>query len=70
MREPAGLFGWVDTGVDTDALSQRMLDEGYLLAPGALFHAEHKPSTLMRINFATTQDAAFWRKYGELVRSM
>ena len=37
--EPAGLFGWVDTGVDTDALAQRMLDEGYLLAPGALFHA-------------------------------
>ena len=57
---PAGLFGWVETGVDTDALSQRMLDEGYLLAPGALFHAERQPSTLMRINFATTQDAQFW----------
>jgi len=68
--EPAGLFGWVDTGVDTDALAQRMLDEGYLLAPGALFHAQRKPSTLMRINFATTQDAAFWRKYSELVRRM
>ncbi|TFY98274.1 PLP-dependent aminotransferase family protein [Ramlibacter humi] len=68
--EPAGLFGWVDTGVDTDVLAQRMLDEGYLLAPGALFHAERKPSTLMRINFATTQDAAFWKKYSELVRRM
>jgi DNA-binding transcriptional MocR family regulator len=68
--EPAGLFGWVDTGVDTDALAQRMLDEGYLLAPGALFHAGRKPSTLMRINFATTQDAAFWKKYVELVRRM
>ncbi|EHL23310.1 GntR family transcriptional regulator [Acidovorax sp. NO-1] len=61
--EPVGLFGWVETGVDTDALSQRMLDEGYLLAPGALFHAERKPSTLMRINFATTQDAAFWKVF-------
>lgn len=68
--EPAGLFGWVDTGVDTDALAQRMLDEGYLLAPGALFHAQRKPSTLMRINFATTQDAAFWRKYSQLVAAM
>jgi DNA-binding transcriptional MocR family regulator len=68
--EPAGLFGWVDTGVDTDALAQRMLDEGYLLAPGALFHAERKPGTLMRINFASTQDAAFWKKYSELVRRM
>lgn len=66
--EPAGLFGWVDTGVDTDALAQRMLDEGYLLAPGALFHAERKPSTLMRINFATSQEPAFWRKYAEMVR--
>ncbi len=67
--EPAGLFGWVDTGVDTDALAQRMLDEGYLLAPGALFHAQRKPSTLMRINFATTQDAVFWKKYLEIRRS-
>ena len=57
---PAGLFGWVETGVDTDVLSQRMLDVGYLLAPGALFHAERQPSTLMRVNFATTQDAQFW----------
>jgi len=63
---PAGLFGWVDTGVDTDALSQRMLDEGYLLAPGALFHAERQPSTLMRINFATTQDAQFWKVFAKL----
>ena len=58
--EPAGLFGWVETGVDTDQLAQRMLDEGYLLAPGALFHAARAPTTLMRINFATTQDARFW----------
>lgn len=63
---PAGLFGWVETGVDTDALSQRMLDEGYLLAPGALFHAERQPSTLMRINFATTQDAHFWSTFARL----
>ena len=66
--EPVGLFGWVETGVDTDALSQRMLDEGYLLAPGALFHAERKPSTLMRINFATTQDAAFWKVFQRVVQ--
>ena len=64
--EPAGLFGWVDTGVDTELLAQRMLDEGYLLAPGALFHAARQPSTLMRINFATTQDAAFWPVFARL----
>ena len=49
------------SGVDTDVLALRMLDEGYLLAPGGLFHATPAPSTLMRINFANTQDAAFWR---------
>jgi len=32
-----------------------------LIAPGALFHATPRPTTLMRINFATTQDPAFWQ---------
>ena len=64
--EPAGLFGWVDTATDTEILAQRMLDEGYLLAPGALFHAARQPSTLMRINFATTQDATFWKVFARL----
>lgn len=64
--DPAGLFGWIDTGVDTDALAMRMLDEGYLLAPGSLFHAERQPGTLMRINFTTTQEAAFWRVFARL----
>ncbi|OIQ74369.1 2-aminoadipate transaminase [mine drainage metagenome] len=63
VTPPAGLFGWIDTGVDTDALTQRMLDQGYLLAPGALFHASRTPSTLMRINFCTTQDAQFWQVF-------
>ena len=67
--EPAGLFGWVDTGCDTEVLAQRMLDDGYLLAPGALFHAAPQPSTLMRINFSTTQDAAFWKVFARLRNS-
>lgn len=65
--EPAGMFGWVETGVDTDELAQRLLDEGYMIAPGALFHASRQPSTLMRINFTTTQDAAFWRCFQRVV---
>jgi DNA-binding transcriptional MocR family regulator len=47
-----------------------MLDEGYLLAPGALFHADRAPSSLMRINFATTQDAQFWDTFARLRREM
>ena len=40
-----------------------MLDEGYLLAVGALFHANRQPCILMRVNFTTTQETAFWRVF-------
>jgi DNA-binding transcriptional MocR family regulator len=71
--EPRGLFGWVDVGADTERLAQVMLDDGWLIAPGALFHATHRPTTLMRINFATTQEARFWRAMArarELIRGL
>jgi DNA-binding transcriptional MocR family regulator len=58
--EPRGLFGWVDAGVDTERLAHAMIDD-WLLAPGALFHAVRRPTTLMRINFATSQDPRFWK---------
>jgi DNA-binding transcriptional MocR family regulator len=58
-----GLFGWVETGADTDALAQTLLDSGWLLAPGSLFHAERRARSTMRINFASTQDARFWRDF-------
>jgi DNA-binding transcriptional MocR family regulator len=61
VSPPQGLFGWVDVGTDTERLAQAMLDQGWLLAPGSLFHATARPTTLMRINFATTQDVRFWR---------
>ena len=70
VAEPAGMFGWVDTGVDTELLTQRLLDEGYMIAPGAMFHASRALSTCMRINFATTQDAAFWRVFERVVGRM
>jgi DNA-binding transcriptional MocR family regulator len=65
VTPPQGLFGWVDTGVDTEPLAEALLDRGWLLAPGHLFHATRRPSTLMRINFATSQDARFWRAFDE-----
>jgi len=60
VTPPAGLFGWLDVGCDTERLAQTMFADGWLLAPGTLFHATPRPTTLMRINFATTQDARFW----------
>jgi DNA-binding transcriptional MocR family regulator len=68
VTPPLGLFGWVDTGVDTEPLAQGLLDQGWLLAPGHLFHATRRPSTLMRINFATSQDARFWRAFDDARR--
>ena len=63
VTPPRGLLGWVDTGVDTAMLAQRLLDSGYLLAPGHLFDPLQQPSTRMRINFTQTQDEVFWRAY-------
>lgn len=61
VTPPQGLFGWVEVGTDTERLAQALLDEGWLTAPGSLFHASPRPTSLMRVNFATAQDARFWR---------
>lgn len=62
VAPPQGLFGWVDVGTDTEALALTLADEGWLIAPGSLFHATPRPGTLMRVNFGTTQDARFWQR--------
>ena len=61
--EPQGLFGWVDAGVDTGPLAVRMAAEGWLVAPGRLFHVPSRVSHLMRVNFASAHDARFWRAF-------
>ncbi len=58
---PQGLFGWVDTGVDTERLAALLHGDGWLLSPGSLFHVTPRRSTLMRVNFAVAQDARLWR---------
>ena len=60
---PRGLFGWLETGVDTDQLATRMAEHGWLLAPGSLFHAQPRPSTLMRVNFASSAESRFWQHF-------
>ncbi len=66
VTPPAGLFGWVDVGTDTEALASALLNEGWLTAPGTLFHATRRPGTLMRVNYATAQEARFWQRVVEL----
>ena len=60
VTPPQGLFGWLDTGVDTELLASRLAAEGWLVAPGRLFLAAPRATTLMRVNFAAAQDAHFW----------
>jgi DNA-binding transcriptional MocR family regulator len=68
VAPPVGLFGWVDVGCDTDRLAQALLDDGWLIAPGSLFHATPRPTSLMRVNFGTSQDARFWQRLQALRR--
>ncbi|MBJ7313838.1 PLP-dependent aminotransferase family protein [Rugamonas sp. CCM 8940] len=58
---PAGMFVWADAGRDTNALAERAMAEGLLLAPGSLFSPKQLASTRMRLNVAAMQDAAIWR---------
>lgn len=60
VTPPQGLFGWLDTGVDTEPLAARLAADGWLVAPGRLFMAAPRATTLMRVNFAAAQDAHFW----------
>jgi len=56
-----GMFAWIETGTDTDRLAQALLDDGWLIAPGSLFHALRQPTGLMRVNVATSLDISFWQ---------
>ena len=60
MAPPAGMFVWVDTGIDTNALTERAMAEGLLLAPGSLFSPSQLPSTRMRLNVAAMQEPRIW----------
>ncbi|MBY0573502.1 MAG: PLP-dependent aminotransferase family protein [Undibacterium sp.] len=60
-RTPAGMFLWVETGVDTIALTEKALEQGILIAPGSLFSPHQLPSTHMRLNVAALSDESVWR---------
>ncbi len=60
VAPPAGMFIWVDAGVNTNVLTERAMAEGLLLAPGSLFSPSQLPSTRMRLNVATMQEPSVW----------
>lgn len=51
-----GMFVWVDVGCDTAKLALKAHNEGWLVAPGALFNPNGDYSTHLRLNVATTSD--------------
>lgn len=58
---PQGLFGWLDTGVDSERLTQALLTEGWATAPEQLFSPSRRSGPHLRVNFASSQDARFWQ---------
>ena len=58
---PQGLFGWLDTGVDSERLAQRLQLAGWASAPERLFSASRRGGPHLRVNFASAQDARYWQ---------
>lgn len=50
----AGMFLWLDTGVDSSELALSAYQDGWLVAPGQLFFPQAPSSTYMRLNVACT----------------
>jgi DNA-binding transcriptional MocR family regulator len=61
VAPPAGMFVWVDAGMDTNVLAERAMAEELLLAPGSLFSPNQLPSTRMRLNVAAMQEPSVWK---------
>jgi DNA-binding transcriptional MocR family regulator len=61
ISAPVGMFVWADTGCDTNVLTEKAMEQGYLLAPGSLFSPNQLPSTRMRINVTTMSDSGLLR---------
>jgi DNA-binding transcriptional MocR family regulator len=57
----AGMFVWAETGLDTNVLAQKGMDQGYVFAPGSLFSPRQQPSTRMRLNVACLADPGVMR---------
>lgn len=65
-----GMRLWVETGVDTNLLAEKAIEQDYLLTPGSLFPPAQLPSSRMRPNVATQLETLLLRLLRqELVRS-
>ncbi|RJG05413.1 PLP-dependent aminotransferase family protein [Noviherbaspirillum cavernae] len=70
IAPPAGMFLWVDAGCDTNVLTERGMEHGYLLAPGSLFSPSQLPSTRMRLNVGYMHDVGILRFFEREIGSL
>lgn len=64
----AGVFLWVDTGVDTELLARRAAARGVLFAPGVLFSPDQRPSSWMRLPVSMADDPESWATLRAVLR--
>ncbi len=68
FAEPAaGMYVWVNLGVDANRVAQLMIEADYLTAPGSLFLPDQRPSTWMRFNLTTSDEPAMFKALAQAV---
>ncbi len=69
-HEPhAGMFVWVDCGVDTEALARKAAALGVLFAPGVLFSPRQAPSSHLRIAVSMVDNRHDWKVLENLLQA-
>ncbi|SHG74417.1 aminotransferase-like domain-containing protein [Pollutimonas bauzanensis] len=64
----AGMFVWVDCGVDTEALARQAAAQGVLFAPGVLFSPRQAPSSHLRVAVSMVDNRHGWEVLENLLR--
>lgn len=66
----AGVFLWVDAGVDTETVARRAAARGVLLAPGILFSPDQRPSSWMRLPVSIADDPESWATLSAVLKEL
>ncbi|WP_245587328.1 aminotransferase-like domain-containing protein [Comamonas composti] len=68
LQEPqAGMFAWVDCGMDSEVLARHAAAQGLLLAPGLLFSPAQQSSSMLRISVPMVEQPKAFSKLGQLL---
>ncbi len=68
-HEPqAGMFAWVDCGMDSEVLARHAAAQGLLLAPGLLFSPRQAPGSMLRVPVPMVDQPQACRMLGHLLQ--